>query len=89
MAINSSENSVILILVAFSNNLSAENSKLSAESGLPGLSLLESMLLATLWKFLKDTLIHPQSSHTLTDKSQKKSHAGQTLNFLMSVCLIV
>ena len=63
MAINSSENSVILILVAFSNNLSAENSKLSAESGLPGLSLLESMLLATLWEFLKDTLIH-RSPHT-------------------------
>ena len=44
MAINSSENSVILILVAFSDNLSAEISKLSAESGLPGLSLLESMV---------------------------------------------
>ena len=41
------------------------------------------------WKFLKETLIHPQSSHTLTDKSKKRSHAGQTLNFLMSVCLIV
>ena len=32
MAVNSSANSVILILFAFSDNLSAENSKLSAES---------------------------------------------------------
>ena len=43
MTANSSANSIILILVAFSDNLSAENSKLSAESGLPGLSLLGSM----------------------------------------------
>ena len=41
------------------------------------------------WKFLKDTLIHPQSAHTLTDKSKRRRHAGRTLNFLMSVCLIV
>ena len=40
-------------------------------------------------KFLKDTLIHPQSTHTLTDKSKRRRHAGRTLNFLMSVCLIV
>ena len=32
MAVNSSANSVILILFAFSDNLSAENSKLSADS---------------------------------------------------------
>ena len=44
MPVNSCANSVILILFAFSDNLSAENSKLSAESGLPGLSLLESMV---------------------------------------------
>ena len=43
MTVNSSANSIILILFAFSDNLSAENSKLSAESGLPGLSLLESI----------------------------------------------
>ena len=40
------------------------------------------------WKFLKDTLIHPQSAHTLTDKSKRRRHAGRTLNILMSVCLI-
>ena len=33
-----------LVVFAFSDNLSAENSKLSAESGLPGLSLLGSMV---------------------------------------------
>ena len=32
MTVNSSANSVILILFAFSDNLSAENSKLSADS---------------------------------------------------------
>ena len=41
------------------------------------------------WKFWKDTFIHPQSAHTLTDKSKRRRHAGRTLNFLMSVCLIV
>ena len=40
---NSSANSIILILFAFSDNFSAENSNLSAESGLRGLSFLESM----------------------------------------------
>ena len=44
MTVNSSANSIILILFAFSDNLSAENSNLSAESGLRGLSLLESMI---------------------------------------------
>ena len=39
--------------------------------------------------FWKDTFIHPQSAHTLTDKSKRRRHAGRTLNFLMSVCLIV
>ena len=34
-----------LIVFAFSDNLSAENYKLSAESGLPGLSFLECMVL--------------------------------------------
>ena len=43
MAVNSSANSVILTLFAFSDNLSAENYKLSAESGLPGLPFLECM----------------------------------------------
>ena len=38
---------------------------------------------------MNDTLIHPQSAHTLTDKSKRRRHAGQTLNFLMSVCLII
>ena len=41
------------------------------------------------WKFLKDTLIHPQSAHTLPDKSKRRTHDGHTLNFLMYVCLIV
>ena len=50
MTVNSSANSVILILFVFSDNLSAENSKLSAESGLPGLSLLGSMLSSFLGK---------------------------------------
>ena len=40
MTVNSSENSVILILFAFSDNLSAENSKLSAESWHRGHHLL-------------------------------------------------
>ena len=44
MTVNSSANSIILILFAFSDSLSAENSNLSAESGLRGLSLLESMI---------------------------------------------
>ena len=43
MTVDSSANSVIFILFAFSDNLSAENSKLSAESGLSGLSLLGNM----------------------------------------------
>ena len=43
MTVNSSANSVILILFVFSDNLSAENHKLSAESGQPGLSLLVCM----------------------------------------------
>ena len=38
---------------------------------------------------LKDTLIHPQSAHTLPDKSKRRTHDGHTLNFLMYVCLIV
>ena len=41
MAVNSSANSVILILFAFSDNLSAENSKLSADSAI---QLLECMV---------------------------------------------
>ena len=43
MTVNSSASSVILILFAFSDNLSAENSKLSAESRLQRLQLLECM----------------------------------------------
>ena len=43
MTVNSSANSVILILFAFLDNLSAENSKLSAVSGHPGHSLLGNM----------------------------------------------
>ena len=39
MTVYSSADSVILIVFAFSDNLSAENYKLYAESGLPGLSL--------------------------------------------------
>ena len=41
------------------------------------------------WKFLKETLIHPQSAHTLTDKSKRRRHARRTLNFLILVCCIV
>ena len=52
MTVNIFANSVILILFAFSDNLSAENSKLSAESGLPGLSLLGSMSLSSVRKAL-------------------------------------
>ena len=44
MTVNSSANSVILILFAFSDNLSAENSKLSAESWNRGHHLLGCML---------------------------------------------
>ena len=43
MAVNSSANSVILILFAFSDNLSAENSKLSADSWNRGNHLLGCM----------------------------------------------
>ena len=43
MTVNSSANSVILILFAFSDNLSAENSKLSAESWHRGHHLLGCM----------------------------------------------
>ena len=43
MAVNSSANSVILVLFAFSDNLSAENSKLSAESWNRGNHLLGCM----------------------------------------------
>ena len=43
MAVNSSGNSVILILFAFSDNLSAENSKLSADSWNRGNHLLGCM----------------------------------------------
>ena len=43
MTVNSSANSVILILFAFSDNLSAENSKLSAESWHRGHHLLVCM----------------------------------------------
>ena len=43
MTLNSSANSVILIVFAFLDNLSAENYKLSAGSGLQGLSLLGCM----------------------------------------------
>ena len=44
MTVNSSANSVILILFAFSDNLSAENSKLSAESWHRGHHLLGCMI---------------------------------------------
>ena len=47
MTVNSSANSVILILFAFTDILSAENSKLSAESGLCRLSLLGSMMISS------------------------------------------
>ena len=45
MTVNSSANSVILILFAFSDNLSAKNSKLPAESWHRGHHLLGSMVL--------------------------------------------
>ena len=47
MTINSSANSVILILFAFSDNLSAENSKSSADFYIQRIQLLECMV--TLW----------------------------------------
>ena len=37
MTVNSSANSVVVIVFAFSDNLSAENSKLSADSGIHGI----------------------------------------------------
>ena len=43
MTINSSANSVILILCAFSDNLSAENSKSSADYSIQLIQLLECM----------------------------------------------
>ena len=57
MTVNSSANSVILILVAFSDILSAENSKLSAESGLPGggsVDLITNSLLPPTKKYVFD-----------------------------------
>ena len=45
-----------LIVFAFSDNLSAENYKLSAESGLPGLSFLECM---HLFLYLKCKTLYP------------------------------
>ena len=58
MTVNSSANSVILILFVFSDNLSAENSKLSAESGLPGLSLLGSMYILYMYPKQKTIVLH-------------------------------
>ena len=46
MTVNSSANSVVLIVFAFSDNLSAENSKLSADSGIHGIHFLGCMMLA-------------------------------------------
>ena len=43
MTVNSSANSVILILFAFSDNLSAENSKSSADFYIQRIQLLECM----------------------------------------------
>ena len=70
MAVNSSANSVILILFAFSDNLSAENSKLSADSWNRGNHLFGCM---GVWKvsigntkmkdftfLIKDCLFEPQ-----------------------------
>ena len=51
MAVNSSANSVILILFAFSDNLSAENSKLSADSWNRGNHLLGCMLPLLVYPF--------------------------------------
>ena len=48
MTINSSANSVILILFAFSDNLSAENSKSSADFCIQRIQLLECMHLASI-----------------------------------------
>ena len=62
---NSSATSVILILFAFSDNLSAENSKLSAESGLPGLSLLESMDVARIISSQKIYGLYGLKHHTV------------------------
>ena len=45
MTVNSSANSVILILFAFSDNLSAENSKSSADFCIQLIQLLECMIL--------------------------------------------
>ena len=50
MTANGSANSVVLMLFAFSDSLSAENSKLSAKSGLPGLPFLESMNMTSCFK---------------------------------------
>ena len=51
---------VRLIVFAFSDNLSAENYKLSAESGLPGLSFLECMS----WMFPTNTFLLTQTAYT-------------------------
>ena len=44
MTVNSSANSVILIVFAFSDNLSAENSKSSADFYIQRIQLLECMI---------------------------------------------
>ena len=67
MTVNSSANSVILILFAFSDNLSAENSKSSADFCIQRIQLLECILYApnrklNLHLFCAVALLHVQSN---------------------------
>ena len=72
----SSANSVIFILFAFSDNLSAENSKLSAESGLPGLSLLESMPQGP-----KDISLSPDEDSKIYQGDEEVTHCWADFRF--------
>ena len=74
MTVNSSAKSVVLILFAFSDNLSAKNSKLSAESGLPGLSFLECMPNQYAKKYFRSSLMLPKTYPLLSNYSTCLSH---------------
>ena len=57
MAVNSSANTIILIHFAFSDNLSAENSKLSADFYIKRIQLLECMIVPLIFLTLKSHIV--------------------------------
>ena len=75
MTVNSSANSVIFILFAFSDNLSAESSKSSADYSIQLIQLLECMSLCTVcdhFERITSPRVAQQSNGLAFENSQQK-----------------